>query len=90
MAAKLKHVKAAEALQLAEEEGLALVRSSNSQTGFKGVYKYTRDHRGFDVKISKDGVCRHIGYATSAEEGALMYARPWGQRRRRRRQSQST
>ena len=77
-AAKPKHVTAAEALQLAEEEGLTLVRSSVSQTGFKGVYRLQNYTSRFEVKISKDGVFKHIGFTASAEEGALIYARHLG------------
>jgi hypothetical protein len=66
---------AVEAEQLAAEEGLMLVRTSQSQTGFKGVVS----RRGrFRANFQHGGVNEHLGTADVPEEAALLYARRLG------------
>ena len=66
---------AEEATRLAEEEGLTLVRSSRSSSGFRGVSKLHNNHaHPFEVQLKK----KKIGHFATAEEGALAYARALG------------
>ncbi|EOD32272.1 hypothetical protein EMIHUDRAFT_123006, partial [Emiliania huxleyi CCMP1516] len=76
-AAAAESMTAAEAEQAATAEGLTLVRSSRSSTGFEGVYA-TSKGRGFKVKRRVDGRTQYIGCTATAEEGALLYARKLG------------
>ncbi|EOD16904.1 hypothetical protein EMIHUDRAFT_102840 [Emiliania huxleyi CCMP1516] len=67
----------AEAIQQAEREGLTLVASSSSNTGYKGVC-YRQKHQGsqkYELKV-RDG-CKQVrlGLFATAEEAALFYAR---------------
>ena len=77
-AKRMKQLTAAEALQLAEEEGLELERSSNI-SGFRNVSKQPNGN-GYQVQFKytpKGGgsASKHLGYYPTAEEGALVLAR---------------
>lgn len=61
------------ALQQAAVEGLALVRSVHSKSGFKGVYLLPSGK--YKVQHSKSGSTNTLGQYDTAEEGALAYAR---------------
>ena len=76
-AAAAESMTAAEAEQAAAAEGLTLVRSSRSSTGFQGVYARPKG-RGFKVTRKRDGRTQYLGYAATAQEGALLYARHLG------------
>ena len=61
-------------------EGLQLVPSSGSETGFKGVCKSHGKYRvevwdNFDLRIKGYGKMRHLGTFATPEEAALCYAR---------------
>ena len=66
---------AAAALWQAEAEGLELVRSGLSNTGFKGVYKETTKGTFFVQVYRPGGSTVSLGVFETAEEGALAYAR---------------
>ena len=76
-AAAAESMTAAEAEQAAAAEGLTLVRSSRSSTGFEGVCAKSKG-RGFKVNRRVDGRTQYIGCTATAEEGALLYARELG------------
>jgi hypothetical protein len=61
-----------EARAAAAAEGLELVPSTRSETGFKGVSKSGGRYK---VEITESGKSRHIGNFATAEEAALCYAR---------------
>ena len=71
--------RAAEALRQAQAEGLELVRSEQAATGFKGVHENPSKREGgsarYRVQHYRDGRTLTIGRCTTAEEGALVYAR---------------
>jgi hypothetical protein len=60
------------ARELAAAEGLELVPSSKSQTGFKGVCKHHGKYMG---QIKENGKARYLGTFATPEEAALCYAR---------------
>eukprot|EP00900_Chrysochromulina_parva_P025810 jgi/Chrpa1/7863/Chrysochromulina_OHIO_Genome00016453-RA len=69
-----------EARAAAAAEGLELVPSSSSETGFKGVCKSHGKYRvevwdNFDLQIKGYGKMRHLGTFATPEEAALCYAR---------------
>merc|ERR1740124_1967835 len=67
---------AAEALAEAEAEGLTLVRSSASQSGFLNVgMNASSKVRPYQASVRRDGKQVHLGYFATAEESALHVAR---------------
>ena len=69
---------AEEALRLAEAEGLVLLRSSKSATGFTGVSKntwYQSRPKPYQVHRWRNGKVQHLGCFATAEEAALKRAR---------------
>jgi hypothetical protein len=66
-----------EALRLAAAEGLTLVPSSRSLTGYKHVTQASA-RVGFYAQAKHDGIYQYLGYASTAEEAALLYARHLG------------
>ena len=60
------------ARKAAAAEGLELMTSSSSQTGFKGVFK---NHSKYKAEIREHGKKRHLGNFSTPEEAALCYAR---------------
>ena len=70
---------AEEALRQAEAEGLTLLRSKSSSTGYKWVVFDSRKTRPYQARVRRGGKDMYLGFATS-EEAALCYARtPEGQ-----------
>ena len=77
------HVTAEQAHELAEKEGLALVKSSRGATGFAGVTKGSSRARPFqvlDTRSTIDGTSgkkrrKSLGSFFTAEHAALVYAR---------------
>ena len=67
-----------EARAAAAAEGLELVTSASSETGFKGVYV---NGGRYMAQSQKDGQVRYLGKFTIAEEAALCYARHVGAER---------
>ena len=69
---------AEEARAAAAAEGLELVPSSSSETGFRSVVK----HGGkYQAQIKENGKTRHLGSFATLEEAALCYARHVGAKR---------
>ena len=67
---------AEEALQQAEAEGLTLLRSDSSSTGFKGVsFDGKNSSRFYQSRVARDGRTVSLGYYATPEEAALSYAR---------------
>ena len=65
-----------EALRQAEAEGLTLLKSEGSRTGYKGVtFSSSRKSKPYQVKVRRGGKNVHLGRFTTAEEAALCYAR---------------
>jgi len=64
-------------LQQAEAEGLTLLRSENSSTGYKGVtFKGSRTlTKPYQAEVKRGGKLVYLGYFVTAEEAALCYAR---------------
>eukprot|EP00900_Chrysochromulina_parva_P009099 jgi/Chrpa1/18190/Chrysochromulina_OHIO_Genome00023911-RA len=67
-----------EARAAAAAEGLELVPSSNSETGFRGVQKH---YGKFALRFKEYGVLRYFGSFATPEEAALCYARHIGAER---------
>merc|ERR1740139_929353 len=66
----------AEELAQAEAEGLTLVRSSSSQSGFLNVCMNASSKvRPYQASVRRDGKQVHLGYFATAEEAALHVAR---------------
>jgi len=61
-----------EAKAAAAAEGLELVLSSNSETGFRCVSKHSGNYQ---VQIKENGKRRHLGIFATPEEAALCFAR---------------
>ena len=59
----------------ADSEGLELVPSSRTATGFMGVYQ---NGRKFRAQVNEDGKKRYVGYFSTPEEAALSYAQHIG------------
>jgi hypothetical protein len=67
-----------EARAAAAAEGLELVPSSYSETGFRGV---TRNGSKYIANIRENGTQRYLGTFATSEEAALCYARHIGAKR---------
>merc|ERR1740139_819658 len=66
----------AEALAEAEAEGLTLVRSSSSQSGFLNVgMNASSKVRPYQASVRRDGKQVYLGHFATAEEAALHFAR---------------
>ena len=65
---------------MAEAEGLTLLPSASSNTGYKGV-SFNRDRpKPYKVQVTRGGKQATLGFFATAEEAALCYARsPEGQ-----------
>ena len=63
---------AAEAQAAAQAEGVELLRSAHSVTGFLGVYAH---EKRFQAHVRQDGKLIHLGMFDTAEEAALAVAR---------------
>jgi len=66
---------AEEALRQAEAEGLTLLRSERSSTGYKGVGFNSGRPKPYQAQVRRGGKNVTIGYFATAEEAALAYAR---------------
>ena len=67
---------AEEALRQAEAEGLTLLRSASSSTGYKGVtFSSSCKSKPYQAQVTRGGKTVHLGCFTTAEEAALCYAR---------------
>jgi len=67
---------AEEALRQAEAEGLTLLKSESSSTGFKGVgFNSRRKATPYQAKVKRDGKQVALGTFATAEEAALVFAR---------------
>ena len=66
---------AEEALRQAEAEGLTLLRSESSSTGFKGVSFKSGKARPYRAEVRRGGKTVNLGHFATAEEAALAYAR---------------
>jgi len=67
---------AEEALRQAEAEGLTLVRSESSSTGYKGVtFKSRPKTKPYKAQVWRCGKKVNFGYYATAEEAALVFAR---------------
>ena len=69
---------AAEAERLAEAEGLSLLKSDQSMSGFLGVCRSGSRSKPFISNIWKDGRLKNLGRYATAEEASLAYARALG------------
>ena len=70
---------AEEALRQAEAEGLTLVRSESSSTGYKGVsFNNSMKIKPYHAKVQRGGTQVTLGFFATAEEAALCYARTEG------------
>lgn len=66
-------------IRAAGSEGLRLVRSSRSLTGFVGVFKPNPGRpKPYKAELERNGKKVHLGYYAIAEEAALVYARALG------------
>ena len=68
-------MKPEEAIERAAAEGLTLVRSSDNQSGFVGVYL---SRSRYEAQVKRGGALQHLGTFGTAEEAALAYARALG------------
>ena len=68
---------AEEAVQQAEAEGLTLLRSERSNSGYSGVHLGSSGNKSkpYQAKVRRGGKDVHLGYYTTAEEAALHMAR---------------
>ena len=67
---------AEEALRQAEAEGLTLLRSESSNSGYKGVTFMSRcKSKHYQAQVTRGGKTVHLGRFTTAEEAALVVAR---------------
>jgi len=67
---------AEEALRQAEAEGLTLMRSESSSTGYRGVsFKSNTKTKPYNAKVQRGGHNVSLGHFATAEEAALAYAR---------------
>ena len=68
---------AEETARQAEAEGLTLLKSEGSRTGYKGVTFSSRSNNSkpYQVRVGRRGKQVFLGYYATAEEGALCYAR---------------
>ena len=65
------------ALRQAEAEGLTLMRSESSSTGYKGVgfNRKPNLNKPYQAQVWRGGTLVHLGCFATAEEAALCYAR---------------
>ena len=63
------------AVQQAEAEGLTLLKSESSSTGYKGVIFIGNRSKPYKAEVGRGGKKVHLGYFTTVEEAALCYAR---------------
>ena len=67
---------AEKAVRQAEAEGLTLLKSEASSTGYKGVtFISSCKSKPYQVKVRRGGKTVHLGIFATAEEAALCYAR---------------
>jgi len=66
---------AEEALRQAEAEGLTLMRSKSSKTGYKGVGFKSDRRMPCHAQVWRGGKAVSLGYFATAEEAALVFAR---------------
>ena len=66
---------ASAALRQAEAEGLTLLRSESSRSGYKGVGFNSGRPKPYHAQLRRGGKQLALGYFTTAEEAALSYAR---------------
>ena len=67
---------AEEALRQAEAEGLSLLRSASSNSGYKGVTFMSRcKSKHYQAQVTRGGKTVHLGIFATAEEAALVVAR---------------
>ena len=67
---------AEEALRQAEAEGLTLLRSKSSSTGYTGVrFNSSSKSKPYQAKVWRGGTVVHLGTFATAEEAALCHAR---------------
>ena len=67
---------AEEALRQAEAEGLTLLRSESSRTGYKCVGVISRSKsKPYKVEVQRGGKLVYLGCFATPEEAALCYAR---------------
>jgi len=68
---------AEKAVRQAEAEGLTLLKSEASSTGYKGVsFKGIRMSKPYQAEMKRGGKNVYLGIFATAEEAALCYARP--------------
>ena len=66
---------AEEALRQAEAEGLTLLKSERSSTGYKNVSFRTGKTKPYQARVTRDGKELTLGFFLTAEEAALSIAR---------------
>ena len=66
---------AEEALRLAEAEGLTLLKSESSSTGYKGVSFHSGRSKPYHAQVTCGGKKVNLGRFATAEEAALVFAR---------------
>jgi len=66
---------AEEALRQAEAEGLTLLRSESSSTGYKNVFLSSHKTKPYQAKVRRGGKQVSLGCFATAEEAALVFAR---------------
>jgi len=66
---------AEEALRQAEAEGLTLLKSEGSNTGYKGVRFVSGRRKPYQAEVRRGGNSVNLGTFATAEEAALAYAR---------------
>ena len=66
---------AEEAVQQAETEGLTLLRSESSSTGYKWVSFRSGKSRPYQAQVQRGGQTVYLGRFATAEEAALCNAR---------------
>ena len=67
-------VAAPEVQHQAEAEGLTLLRSESSATGYKGVSFKSGRHKPYQAEVRRGGKAVTLGAFATAEEAALAYA----------------
>ena len=72
----VRQAEAEEAVQQAEAEGLTLLRSESSSTGYKGVgFNGRSKSKPYKAEVKRGGKNVTLGSFATAEEAALSYAR---------------
>ena len=72
---KLPPMTALAALRQAEAEGLTLLRSESSRTGYKGVARNNSGGKPYKAEVWRGGRLMHLGCFATVEEAALNVAR---------------